>query len=101
MTNSLLHNFSQDLDAFDDYSEEKKEHYFSAEPSGWDDPENGQVLHSYMQTGNDYQGANVHRGDSFMSPAVFVWYEEYEKPLKTLMCVNVCMCESVIEHMSV
>ncbi|KAF3692105.1 hypothetical protein EXN66_Car007781 [Channa argus] len=76
-----------DLDAFDDY---EKEHYFSAASSGWDDPENNEALPPYMQTGNDYQGpdehnvdsedlgpadqqgTNVHRGDSFMSPPVFV-----------------------------
>ncbi|XP_026226356.1 nectin-2 isoform X3 [Anabas testudineus] len=65
-----------DLDAFDANFEDKKEHYFSTEHSGWDDPENGQddseVLPPYMQTGNDYHGANVDRGDSFVSSAVFV-----------------------------
>ncbi|KAK2844781.1 hypothetical protein Q5P01_011440 [Channa striata] len=78
-----------DLDAFDEYSDEKKDHYYSAAPSGWDDPETNDMLPPYMHTGNhqgpdehlvdmdplspqDHQGANVQRGDSFMSPPVFV-----------------------------
>ncbi|XP_019948582.2 nectin-2 isoform X2 [Paralichthys olivaceus] len=62
-----------DLDA---YHEEDREHYFSAAPSGWDDPGDSEVLPPYMHTESDphddYQGPNVNRGESFVSPAMFV-----------------------------
>ncbi|XP_055359081.1 poliovirus receptor isoform X2 [Betta splendens] len=70
-----------DLDGLDDYSEEKKEqqHYVSAAPTGWDDPEGceaddelGDEVPYMEQTGGEHQGAGVQRGDSFVSPAVFV-----------------------------
>lgn len=53
------------------------EHYYSAAPSGWDDPANNEVPPPYMHTGTDHQdyhqGPAVNRGDSFVSPAMFVW----------------------------
>ncbi|XP_044064927.1 nectin-2-like isoform X3 [Siniperca chuatsi] len=68
-----------DLDAYhddDDYGEDEREHYYSAAPSGWDDPGNNEVLPPYMHTDSDPQGyhqaPNVNRGDSFVSPAMFV-----------------------------
>ncbi|XP_026173282.1 nectin-2 isoform X3 [Mastacembelus armatus] len=69
-----------DLDAWHDdedgYGEKGTEHYFSADPSGWDDPGDNEVLPSYMHTGTDtqnhQQGPTVNRGDSFVSPAMFV-----------------------------
>lgn len=69
----------QDLDAYqdhDEYGEDEREHYHSAAPSGWDDPGNNEVPPPYMRTDSDpqdyHQGPNVNRGDSFMSPAMFV-----------------------------
>ncbi|XP_051262048.1 nectin-2 isoform X3 [Dicentrarchus labrax] len=68
-----------DLDAYhddEDYDEEDREHYYSAAPSGWDDPRNNEVPPPYMSADNDpqgyHQGPNVNRGDSFVSPAMFV-----------------------------
>ncbi|XP_019116802.1 nectin-2 isoform X3 [Larimichthys crocea] len=68
-----------DLDAYhddEDYTENDREHYYSAAPSGWDDPGNNEVPPPYMRTDNDpqdyHQGPNVNRGDSFVSPAMFV-----------------------------
>lgn len=66
-----------DLDAYydDENVDEGPEHYYSAAPSGWDDPGNTEVPPPYMQTGaeEDYTpGPNVNRGDSFISPAMFV-----------------------------
>ncbi|XP_053182418.1 nectin-2 isoform X2 [Scomber japonicus] len=70
-----------DLDAHHDddddgYGEEDREHYYSAAPSGWDDPGNNEVPPFYMRTDRDPQdydqGPNVNRGDSFVSPAMFV-----------------------------
>nr|XP_046255169.1 nectin-2 isoform X2 [Scatophagus argus] len=68
-----------DLDAYhdeEDYDENAREHYYSAAPSGWDDPGNSEVPPPYMRTDSDpheyYQGPNVNRGDSFVSPAMFV-----------------------------
>ncbi|KAM9723475.1 poliovirus receptor homolog isoform 2-T2 [Menidia menidia] len=53
-----------------------REHYYSAAPSGWDDPGNNEVPPPYMRTDSDpqdyYRGPNVNRGDSFVSPAMFV-----------------------------
>ncbi|XP_035497902.1 nectin-2 isoform X3 [Scophthalmus maximus] len=63
-----------DLDAYHD--DEDREHYYSAAPSGWDDPGDSEVPPPYMRTDSDphddYQGPNVNRGDSFVSPAMFV-----------------------------
>ncbi|XP_070822189.1 nectin-2-like isoform X2 [Chaetodon trifascialis] len=68
-----------DLDAYhdeEDYGEDEREHYHSAAPSGWDDPGNNEVPPPYMRTDSDpqdyHQGPNVNRGDSFVSPAMFV-----------------------------
>ncbi|XP_070691083.1 nectin-2-like isoform X3 [Pempheris klunzingeri] len=68
-----------DLDAYhddDEYGEDEREHYYSAAPSGWDDPGNNEVPPPYMRTDSDpqdyHQGPNVNRGDSFVSPAMFV-----------------------------
>lgn len=55
-----------------------REHYYSAAPSGWDDPGDSEVPPPYMRTDSDpqefihQQGPNVNRGDSFVSPAMFV-----------------------------
>lgn len=67
----------QDLDAYyDDEEVEDREHYFSAAPSGWDDPGDSEVLPPYMHRGGDVQddprGPNIDHGDSFVSPAMFV-----------------------------
>lgn len=77
----------QDLDTYHDeenYGEEEREeedrqreHYYSAAPSGWDDPGDSEVPPPYMRTDSDpqdfqQQGPNVNRGDSFVSPAMFV-----------------------------
>lgn len=68
----------QDLDAYpDDYDDAGDgEHYFSAAPSGWDDPGNNEVPPPYMNTDNDqrdyHMGPSVSRGESFVSPAMFV-----------------------------
>uniref|UniRef100_A0A3Q1EN33 Si:ch73-22o12.1 n=1 Tax=Acanthochromis polyacanthus TaxID=80966 RepID=A0A3Q1EN33_9TELE len=55
---------------------ERREHYYSAAPSGWDDPGNNEVPPPYMHTDSDphdyHPGPNVNRGDSFVSPAMFV-----------------------------
>lgn len=76
-----------DLDAYydDDDDEaaavaaavEEREHYFSAAPSGWDDPGDGEDLPPYMHRGGsdpqgDPRGSSLDRGDSFVSPAMFV-----------------------------
>ncbi|XP_042345283.1 nectin-2 isoform X2 [Plectropomus leopardus] len=68
-----------DLDAYhddEDYGHDGREHYYSAAPSGWDDPGNNEVPPPYMRTDSDpqdyHQGPNVNRGDSFVSPAMFV-----------------------------
>ncbi|XP_049439616.1 nectin-2-like isoform X2 [Epinephelus fuscoguttatus] len=69
-----------DLDAYhddnDDYAGDDRVHYYSAAPSGWDDPGNNEVPPPYMRTDSDpldyHQGPNVNRGDSFVSPAMFV-----------------------------
>ncbi|XP_041797917.1 nectin-2-like isoform X2 [Chelmon rostratus] len=68
-----------DLDAYhdeEDYGEDEREHYYSAAPSGWDDPANSEVPPPYMRTDSDpqdyHQGPNVNRGDSFVSSAMFV-----------------------------
>uniref|UniRef100_A0AAV2MC33 Uncharacterized protein n=1 Tax=Knipowitschia caucasica TaxID=637954 RepID=A0AAV2MC33_KNICA len=64
-----------DLDAhYDDEDvDESREHYYSAAPSGWDDPGNAEVPPPYKQTGGeeDYR-PNVNRAESFISPAMFV-----------------------------
>lgn len=90
--------FWQDLDAYHD--DEDREHYYSAAPSGWDDPGDSEVPPPYMRTDSDphddYQGPNVNRGDSFVSPAMFVWREGQEKPQKMLACVNTCACMNVL-----
>ncbi|XP_053287874.1 nectin-2 isoform X2 [Pleuronectes platessa] len=63
-----------DLDAY--HEDEDREHYLSAAPSGWDDPGDSEVLPPYMRTDSDphidHQGPHVDRGDSFVSPAMFV-----------------------------
>ncbi|KAM9353667.1 nectin-2 isoform 2-T2 [Symphorus nematophorus] len=69
-----------DLDTYhddEDYGVDDREHYYSAAPSGWDDPGNNEVPPPYMRTDSDphddyHQGPNVNRGDSFVSPAMFV-----------------------------
>ncbi|XP_028436786.1 nectin-2 isoform X2 [Perca flavescens] len=68
-----------DLDAYhddDENGEDVREHYHSAAPSGWDDPGNNEVPPPYMRTDSDpqdyHQGPNVKRGESFVSPAMFV-----------------------------
>uniref|UniRef100_A0A4W6BYS8 Si:ch73-22o12.1 n=1 Tax=Lates calcarifer TaxID=8187 RepID=A0A4W6BYS8_LATCA len=64
-----------DLDAYHD-DVEGREHYYSAAPSGWDDPGNNEVPPPYMRTDSnsqdDHRGPIVNRGDSFVSPAMFV-----------------------------
>ncbi|XP_029694562.1 nectin-2 isoform X3 [Takifugu rubripes] len=67
-----------DLDAYTDeesYGGERA-HYHAAAPSGWDDPANSEVPPPYRHTGADHQdfhqGPAVNRGDSFVSPAMFV-----------------------------
>lgn len=67
----------QDLDAYCDEEnvDEGQEHYYSAAPSGWDDPANAEVPPPYMQTHNEkdyHHGPSVNRGESFISPAMFV-----------------------------
>lgn len=70
----------QDLDTYHDeenYGEEERAHYYSAAPSGWDDPGDSEVPPPYMRTDSDpqdyyHEGPNVNRGDSFVSPAMFV-----------------------------
>ncbi|KAG7476013.1 nectin-2 isoform X2 [Solea senegalensis] len=56
--------------------DEERAHYYSAAPSGWDDPQDSEVLPPYVPTNRDVQdhhrGLNVDRGDSFVSPAMFV-----------------------------
>ncbi|CAL8258335.1 unnamed protein product [Boreogadus saida] len=67
----------------DTYQEEDGEapkdrvHYYSAAPSGWDDPEHNEVPPPYLYTyADDPQAAPqdgvVNRGDSFVSAAMFV-----------------------------
>ncbi|MEQ2250602.1 hypothetical protein ILYODFUR_002645 [Ilyodon furcidens] len=52
------------------------EHYFSAAPSGWDDPGNNEVPPAYMETNvepQDYNGGlHISRGESFVSSAMIV-----------------------------
>ncbi|XP_071324689.1 nectin-2-like isoform X3 [Trachinotus anak] len=63
-----------DLDAYHD--DEERDHYYSAAPSGWDDPGNNEVPPPYVRTDSDpqddHRGPFVNRGDSFVSPAMFV-----------------------------
>ncbi|KAF7653129.1 hypothetical protein LDENG_00087040 [Lucifuga dentata] len=69
-----------DLDTYhddDDANDEgEREHYYSAAPSGWDDPGDSEVPPPYMQSDSyrqEYnQDSNINRGDSFVSPAMFV-----------------------------
>ncbi|KAM4581510.1 poliovirus receptor homolog isoform 2-T2 [Odontesthes bonariensis] len=73
-----------DLDANDDDENSdtetretnNREHYYSAAPSGWDDPGNNEVPPPYVRTDSDhqdyYQGPNINHGDSFVSSAMFV-----------------------------
>ncbi|XP_029928902.1 poliovirus receptor homolog isoform X3 [Myripristis murdjan] len=68
-----------DLDTYQDddddgaHGEEEREHYYSAAPSGWDDPGNGELPPPYVYADSDAQDrSNVNRGDSFVSPAMFV-----------------------------
>ncbi|XP_072250070.1 poliovirus receptor homolog isoform X2 [Leuresthes tenuis] len=70
-----------DLDANDDNENSdtetnNREHYYSAAPSGWDDPGNNEVPPPYMRTDSDpqdyYRGPNINHGDSFVSSAMFV-----------------------------
>ncbi|XP_051921120.1 nectin-2 isoform X2 [Hippocampus zosterae] len=50
--------------------------YYAAAPSGWDDPGNGEAPPFYERSRNESQeyrqDADVSRGDSFVSPAMFV-----------------------------
>lgn len=52
------------------------EHYFSAAPSGWDDPGNNDVPPPYMRADSDPHdfngGHHVSRGESFVSSAMIV-----------------------------
>ncbi|XP_067094560.1 uncharacterized protein si:ch73-22o12.1 [Osmerus mordax] len=66
-----------DLDAYyDDADDERNdsEHYHAGAPSGWDDPSHNEVPPPYAHLANEYQEppASVNRGDSFVSPAMFV-----------------------------
>uniref|UniRef100_A0A8C6SHM8 Si:ch73-22o12.1 n=1 Tax=Neogobius melanostomus TaxID=47308 RepID=A0A8C6SHM8_9GOBI len=66
-----------DLDAYyddDENVDEGPEHYYSAAPSGWDEPGNSEGPPPYLQTGRDdyTPEPNVNRGDSFISAAMFV-----------------------------
>nr|XP_020504786.1 nectin-2 isoform X2 [Labrus bergylta]XP_029136107.1 nectin-2 isoform X2 [Labrus bergylta] len=68
-----------DLDTYHDEEDdgvEDREHYYSAAPSGWDDPRNNEVPPPYMRrdgSPQDYhQAPNVNRGESFVSSAMFV-----------------------------
>ncbi|XP_028325921.1 nectin-2 isoform X2 [Gouania willdenowi] len=70
-----------DLDTYNDDEdagapEYGREHYYSAAPSGWDDPGNSEVPPPYMQTNPDRRdhnsGSNINHGDSFVSEAMFV-----------------------------
>lgn len=74
------------------------EHYHAAAPSGWDDPGNNEVPPPYVgsdsNTQDYHQGPNVSRGESFVSPAMFVW-ENTE--LRVSLCVNMCAFECVNE----
>lgn len=92
----------QDLDNYQDNDRDDDddgggdgEHYHSGAPSGWDDPSNNEVPPPYMHTGNDrhgyHQGSNFNRGDSFVSPAMFVW-GRVRSYRKTLMCCKYCVC---------
>lgn len=88
----LLSCCCQDLDAYHDDEanvDDDRDHYYSAAPSGWDDPGNNEVPPPYMRTDSDPQdyhpGPNVNRGDSFVSPAMFVWADAE----KTCVCVRV------------
>lgn len=71
----------QDLDAYHeedvDGGIENEAHYMSAAPSGWDDPDDSEVPPPYMQIDSDPQDhhhvPNISRGESFVSPAMFVW----------------------------
>ncbi|CAN9513761.1 unnamed protein product [Ophioblennius macclurei] len=51
-------------------------HYYSAAPSGWDDPANSEVPPPYVRADGDprdyHPGTDINRGDSFVSPAMFV-----------------------------
>lgn len=78
----------QDLDAYhdddddnnnkdeDDIEAHDGEHYFSAAPSGWDDPGSSEVPPPYMRQDSepqDYHGVpNVARGESFVSTPMIV-----------------------------
>ncbi|XP_076008694.1 nectin-2-like [Genypterus blacodes] len=65
-----------DVDGDGGYDNGGREHYYAAAPSGWDDPGDSEVLPPYRQTdthpqdNSEYPGVN--RGDSFVSPALFV-----------------------------
>ena len=50
-------------------------HYYSAAPSGWDDPEHNEVPPPYLYNDRSQaepQDSVVNRGDSFVSSAMFV-----------------------------
>ncbi|KAM8847094.1 nectin-2 isoform 2-T2 [Synchiropus picturatus] len=64
-----------DLDAYqdDENGPQDREHYYAAAPTGWDDPGNEEVPPFYMRTdSSDHQSDHLSRGDSFVSPAMFV-----------------------------
>ena len=100
----------QDLDAFHEdvnYGEAEREHYYAAAPSGWDDPRDSEVLPPYMSTDVDpqdyHQGLSINRGDSFVSPAMFVW-DDAEKRLCKYVCldmIGVNMRESNVSSVNV
>ncbi|KAM9309875.1 nectin-2 isoform 3-T3 [Pholidichthys leucotaenia] len=71
------------LDSFpddDDYDANggtgNREHYLSAAPPGWDDPEDSEVVPPYMHMDHDPQdyhlGPDVRREESFVSPPMIV-----------------------------
>ncbi|XP_061675749.1 nectin-2 isoform X2 [Syngnathoides biaculeatus] len=68
-----------DLDGYDDDNggdEGGRVHYYAAAPSGWDDPGNSEAPPFYEHSGNEphehRRGTDIGRGDSFVSPAMFV-----------------------------
>ncbi|XP_061632095.1 nectin-2 isoform X2 [Phyllopteryx taeniolatus] len=70
-----------DLDAYDDDGDNNggegpRVHYYAAAPTGWDDPGNNEAPpfyeHSRNKSHENGQGTDVGRGDSFVSPAMFV-----------------------------
>ncbi|KAF6716603.1 hypothetical protein FQA47_012564 [Oryzias melastigma] len=70
-----------DLDSHQDYDDDLSDygddgqmpqHYKSAAPSGWDDPNNDNVPPPYMTINHDTPEHSVGRGDSFISSEMIV-----------------------------